>query len=76
MVKDLKCLWILTFFKHPVYPYGLKEDLIKSLKSIFSEKVILCSEYTTATQRLSEISLEYDAIFNECYATKKVICMV
>ena len=31
------------FFKHPVYPYGLKEDLIVRLELNFSEKVILCT---------------------------------
>ena len=28
------------FFKHPVYPYGIKEDLIVRLELDFSEKVI------------------------------------
>ena len=31
------------FFKHPVYPYGLKEDLIVRLELNLSEKVILCT---------------------------------
>ena len=31
------------FFKHPVYPYGLKEDLIVRLELNSSEKVILCT---------------------------------
>ena len=58
------------FFKHPVYPYGLKEDLIVRLELNSAEKVILCtSAYTNATYKLSDISLEYDAIFNETYAT-------
>ena len=30
-------------FKHPVYPYGLKEDLIVTLELNSSEKVILCT---------------------------------
>ena len=29
------------FFKHPVYPYGLKEDLIVRFELSLSEKVIL-----------------------------------
>ena len=29
------------FFKHPVYPYGLKEDLIVRLELNSSEKVLL-----------------------------------
>ena len=32
------------FFKHPVYPYRLKEDLIVRLELNSSEKVILCME--------------------------------
>ena len=57
------------FFKHPVYPYGLKEDLIARLELNSSEKVILCTGDTSATKRISGISLEYDAIFDEPYAT-------
>ena len=57
------------FFKHPVYPYGLKEDLIVRLELNSSEKVILCTGDTSATKELSGISLEYDAIFDEPYAT-------
>ena len=32
------------FFRDPVYPYGLREDLIVRLKLNLSEKVILCKE--------------------------------
>ena len=60
------------FFKHPVYPYGLKEDLIDRLELISSEKVILCTADTNATYKLSDISLEYDATFDESYATSIV----
>ena len=58
------------FFKHPVYRYGLKEDLIVRLELNASEKVILCIGDTSATYKLSDISLEYDAIFDEPYATR------
>ena len=58
-----------AFFKHPVYPYGLKEDLTVRLELNSSEKVILCTGDTSATYILSDISLEYDAIFDEPYAT-------
>ena len=34
-----------------------------------AEKVILCTEHINATYELSDISLEYDAIFKEPYAT-------
>ena len=57
------------FFKHPVYPYGLKEDLIVRRELNSSEKLILCTGDTLATYKLSDISLEYDAIFDEPYAT-------
>ena len=58
------------FFKHPVYPHGLKEDLIFRLELNSSEKVMLCTGDTSATYKLSDISLEYDAIFDESYATR------
>ena len=57
------------FFKHPVYPYGLKECLIVRLELNLSGKVILCTGDTAATCKLSDISPEYDAIFDEPYAT-------
>ena len=55
-------------FKHPVYPYGLKEDLIVRLELNSSGKVILCTGDTSATYNLSNISLEFDAIFDRPYA--------
>ena len=57
------------FFKHPVYRYGLKEDLIVRLELNSSEKVILCFGDTNAKYKLSDISLEYDTIFDKPYAT-------
>ena len=36
------------FFKHPVYPHGVKEDLIVRLYLNSSEKVIFCSGDTAA----------------------------
>ena len=59
----------LDFFKHPVYPYGLKEDLIVRLELNSSEKAILYTGDTSGTYNLSGILLEYDAIFDELYAT-------
>ena len=52
-----------------MYPYGLIEDLIVRLELDFSEKVILYTGDISATYKLSDISLEYDAIFDEPYAT-------
>ena len=53
------------FFKHPVYPYSLKENLIVRLELNSPGKAILCTGDTSATYKLSDISLEYDAIFDE-----------
>ena len=58
------------FFKHQVYPYGFKKDLIVKLELNSSEKVISCAEDSNETYKTSDISLEYDAIFDEtCTAT-------
>ena len=59
----------VDFFKHPVYPNGLKEGLIARLELNSSEKVIFCTGDTSAIYKLSDISLEYDPIFGEPYAT-------
>ena len=67
--KRIAILLDFDFFKHPVYPYRLKEELIVRLELNSSEKVILCTGDTSATYKLSDISLEYDAIFDEPYAT-------
>ena len=50
------------FFKHPVYPYELKEDLIVRFELNSSVKIILCIGDTPATYKFSDILLEYDAI--------------
>ena len=57
------------FFKYHVYPFVLKEFLIVRLELNSSEKVILCTGDTSGTYKLSDISFEYDAIFDEPYAT-------
>ena len=57
------------FFKHPIYSYGLREDLIIRLELTSLGKVLLCTGDTNATYKLSDISLEYDTIFDEPYAT-------
>ena len=51
-------------FKHPVYSYGFKEDLIVRLELNSSEKVILCTGDTSAKYKLSDMPLEYNAIFD------------
>ena len=57
------------FFKHPLYPYGLKDVLIVRLELNSSEKVALCTGDTSSTYKLSDILLEYDATFDEPYST-------
>ena len=52
-----------------MYPYGLKEHLIVRLELNSAEKVILCTGDNNTTYKISDISLEYDAIFEEPYAT-------
>ena len=64
------------FFKHPMYPCGLRENLIARLELNSAGKVILCTGHTSETFKLSGISLEYDAIFDEPYATARVKCML
>ena len=67
--KRFAILLDFDFFKHPVCPYGLKEDLIVKLELNSPGNVILCTGDTSATYKLSDISLKYDAIFDEPYAT-------
>ena len=67
--KRFAILLDFDFFKHPVYPYGLKKDSIVRLELNSSEKVILCTGYTAATYKLSDISLEYDTNFEEPHGT-------
>ena len=56
------------FFKHPVYPYGLKECLFIRLELNFAAKILLCTGDANVTYKISDIYLEYDVIFNEPYA--------
>ena len=56
------------FFKHPVYPYGLKDDFIVRLELNSSERIILCTGDTSATYKLSDTFLEFYAIFGKSYA--------
>ena len=67
--KRFAILLDFELFRHSVYPYALKENLIVRLELNSSGKVILCAGDTSATFKFSDISLEYDAIFEEPYAT-------
>ena len=68
LMKGLQYLQILTFSGIECI-HSLKEDLIVRLEFNSSEKVILCTGDTSATYKLSDISLEYDIIFDQPYAT-------
>ena len=67
--KRFEILLDFDFFKHPVYPYGLKERLFIRLELNSAGKVLLCTGDTNVTYKLSDLSLEHDAIFDEPYAT-------
>ena len=67
--KRFAILLDFEFFRHLIYPYGLKERLIVRVELNSAEKVILCTGDTNATYNISDISLEYDAVFDETYAT-------
>ena len=66
--KAIKKTLDFDFFNHPVYPYGLKENMIVRLELNSAEKVISCTGDTNAKYKLSDISLEFDAIFDKPYA--------
>ena len=57
------------FFKHPVYPYSLKEHLFIRLELNSAGNVLLCTGDNNAIYKISDIYLEYNAILNEPYAT-------
>ena len=57
------------FFKHPVYPYDLKERLFIGIELNSAKNILLCMGDTNATYKLSDISLEYDVILDGPYAT-------
>ena len=46
--------------------------MIERLELTYFEKVILCSGDTTVTYKLSDISLDYEAIFDKRYAKKMI----
>ena len=57
------------FFKHHVHPYGLKEDLAITIELNSTKEGILCTGDTNAVYKISDIILEYDATFDDLYAT-------
>ena len=57
------------FSQHPVYPYGLKEHLSITIELNSAKEVIFCTGQTNTIYTISDIILEYDAIFDDLYAT-------
>ena len=51
------------FFKHSVYPYGLKERLVIRIELNSAENVLFCTRDTKVFRHF----LEYDAIFDDPY---------
>ena len=58
------------FFKQPISPYYLHEDLVVTIKLSKPERVMHCSGDTDATYTISNISLKYDAIIDSVYIEK------
>ena len=56
------------FFKYLVYPYGLNEDLTITIELNPAKEVVLCTGATNTIYKISDIILEYDAIFDDPYA--------
>ena len=57
------------FFKHTFYPYSFEEDLSIMVELNSVKEVILCMGDTDAIYKISDIILQYDAIFDDPYAT-------
>ena len=55
------------FFKHSVYPYRVKESLVIRIELNSAENVLFCTRDTKAIYKISDIFLEYDAIFDDPY---------
>ena len=55
------------FFKHSVYPYRVKESLVIRIELNSAENVLFCTRDTKAISKISDIFLEYDAIFDDSY---------
>ena len=58
------------YFKQPVLPYYLHEDLIVTIELTKPEKVMLCGNDDKATYTISDIALEYDVIIDIEYTRK------
>ena len=67
--KRFTILLEFDLFKHPVYPCGLKERLFIRIELNSAGKVPMCTGETNVIYQISDIFLEYDAIFDDLYAT-------
>ena len=64
--NSLPILLDFEFFKQPISPYYLEEDLVVTIDLSKSEKIMLCSD-NTATFKITDIALEYDVIIDPVY---------
>ena len=62
---------VFDFFKYLIYPYDFEEDLFVTIELNSAKEVILCMGDTNAIYKISDIILEYDAIFDDPYAKHK-----
>ena len=69
MIKGFQYHSVLIFFKHSIYPYSLKERLFIRIELNSAGKVLSCTGDTNGTYKISDISLEYDTIFDQPYGT-------
>ena len=60
------------YFKQPVLPYYLHEDLVVTIELNKPEKVMLCSGDTAATYTISE--LHWNMTHHQCWVHRKGIC--
>ena len=58
------------YFKQPVFPYYLHEDLVVTMELKKPKKVMLCSNDASETYTISDIALEYDAVIKAQYTEK------
>ena len=68
-MKSLQYRKIFTILVIQLYPFTLKEKLIVRLDLNSVENVLLCTRDTNGTYKILDISLEYDVILNDPYAT-------
>ena len=58
------------WFKQPVSPYYLHENLIVTIKLNKPKKLMLCPNNAATTYKISDVALEYDSIIDAAYMKK------